>query len=171
MRSRLHNIGVFAVINIIAIALDRYTKLLAEGLLKGSRPFVILNNILELVYTENRGAAFGIMQEKQLFFLIITIAVMLAVLYVIIKIPGSKRYSPLLIALSFVFAGAVGNLIDRITNSYVIDFIYFMPINFPVFNVADIYVTLSAISLILLFFFVYKEEELSFLSLSKSKRS
>ncbi len=145
MRDKFQNIGLFAIINIIAIALDRYTKLLAKTHLKDKNPIVIIDKVLELIYTENRGAAFGIMQEKQGFFLIITIVVMLAILYVILRLPSDVRYKPLLIALSFVFAGAVGNLIDRITNSYVIDFIYFMPINFPVFNVADIYVTLSAI--------------------------
>ena len=168
MIDKLKNIGIFAIINILAIALDRYTKLLAKSHLKGNKPFVIIDKILELIYTENRGAAFGIMQEKQLFFFIITAAVMLAILYVIFKLPTDKRYNPLLIALSFVFSGAVGNLIDRVTNSYVIDFIYFMPINFPVFNVADIYVTLSAISLIILFFFVYKEDEFGFLSPKKN---
>lgn len=168
MIDKLKNIGIFAIINIIAIALDRYTKLLAESYLKGNKPFVIIDKVLELIYTENRGAAFGIMQEKQIFFFIITAAVMLAILYVILRLPSDKRYIPLLIALSFVFSGAVGNLIDRVTNSYVIDFIYFMPINFPVFNVADIYVTLSAISLIILFFFVYKEDEFGFLSPKKN---
>ena len=168
MIDKLKNIGIFAIINIIAIALDRYTKLLAKSHLKGNKPFVIIDKVLELIYTENRGAAFGIMQEKQLFFFIITAAVMLAILYVILRLPTDKRYIPLLIALSFVFSGAVGNLIDRVTNSYVIDFIYFMPINFPVFNVADIYVTLSAISLIILFFFVYKEDEFGFLSPKKN---
>ena len=168
MIDKLKNIGIFAIINIIAIALDRYTKLFAKSYLKGNKPFVIIDKVLELIYTENRGAAFGIMQEKQLFFFIITAAVMLAILYVILRLPTDKRYIPLLIALSFVFSGAVGNLIDRVTNSYVIDFIYFMPINFPVFNVADIYVTLSAISLIILFFFVYKEDEFGFLSPKKN---
>lgn len=168
MIDKLKNIGIFAIINIIAIALDRYTKLLAKSYLKGNKPFVIIDKVLELIYTENRGAAFGIMQEKQIFFFIITAAVMLAILYVILRLPTDKRYNPLLIALSFVFSGAVGNLIDRVTNSYVIDFIYFMPINFPVFNVADIYVTLSAISLIILFFFVYKEDEFGFLSPKKN---
>ena len=168
MIDKLKNIGIFAIINIIAIALDRYTKLLAKSHLKGNKPFVIIDKVLELIYTENRGAAFGIMQEKQIFFFIITAAVMLAILYVILRLPTDKRYIPLLIALSFVFSGAVGNLIDRVTNSYVIDFIYFMPINFPVFNVADIYVTLSAISLIILFFFVYKEDEFGFLSPKKN---
>ena len=168
MIDKLKNIGIFAIINIIAIALDRYTKLLAKSYLKGNKPFVIIDKVLELIYTENRGAAFGIMQEKQIFFFIITAAVMLAILYVILRLPSDKRYIPLLIALSFVFSGAVGNLIDRVTNSYVIDFIYFMPINFPVFNIADIYVTLSAISLIILFFFVYKEDEFGFLSPKKN---
>ena len=68
------------------------------------------------------------------------------------------------------FAGAIGNLIDRMIHHYVIDFFYFSLINFPIFNVADIYVTLSAIALILVIFFYYKEEDYAvFFSSKKSK--
>ena len=64
-------------------------------------------------------------------------------------------------------AGAVGNLIDRMVQSYVVDFLYFKLIDFPIFNVADCYVTAGAILLAILILFVYKDEELGFLSLKK----
>ena len=64
-------------------------------------------------------------------------------------------------------AGALGNLIDRIFRGYVVDMIYFVPINFPVFNVADCYVTVSVVLLIILILFVYKEDDFGFLKLSK----
>ena len=71
--------------------------------------------------------------------------------------------------LSLIAAGAIGNMIDRIRFDYVVDFIYFVLINFPIFNVADIYVTVSTVILVILLLFVYKEEDLSFISF-KQKR-
>ena len=63
------------------------------------------------------------------------------------------------ILLTFISAGAVGNLIDRIQLGYVRDFIYFSIIDFPVFNVADIYVTVSTALLVILVLFYYREED------------
>ncbi len=63
-----------------------------------------------------------------------------------------------------LIAGAIGNMIDRVKQGYVVDFFYFTPINFPRFNVADVYVTCSIILLIIAMFFVYKDEELDFLT-------
>ena len=76
----------------------------------------------------------------------------------------------LLLALNFIFAGAWGNIVDRIIRSYVVDFIYFKPINFPVFNVADIYVSLAVVYLMFLLLFYYKEDELEFLSFKGNKK-
>ena len=64
-------------------------------------------------------------------------------------------------------SGAAGNLIDRILQGYVVDFFYFRLINFPVFNVADCYVTISAAALIILFLFYYKDSDLEPFSLKK----
>ena len=62
--------------------------------------------------------------------------------------------------LLFIAAGGIGNMIDRIRLDFVIDFIYFCLINFPIFNVADVYVTVSAIVVIVLILFVYKDSDL-----------
>lgn len=64
-------------------------------------------------------------------------------------------------------AGALGNFIDRTLQGYVIDFFYFKWINFPIFNVADIYVTTAVILLLVLVLFYYKEEELDFIGRKK----
>ena len=61
-------------------------------------------------------------------------------------------------------AGAIGNMIDRAVRGYVVDFFYFRLIDFPIFNVADIYVTVTMILLLILILFYYKEEDLEFLS-------
>ena len=78
--------------------------------------------------------------------------------------PADKKYNYLFFTIIFLTSGAIGNFIDRIRFAYVRDFIYFELIDFPVFNVADIYVTLSVITLIILIFFVYKDEDFEFLS-------
>lgn len=144
----------------LLVLLDQLSKMWAVRVLKPGRVIPIIKNVLELTYVENRGAAFGILQNRQIFFLLITVVVLAGVALILGKVPDEKRYLPLTLCLLFVVAGALGNLIDRMSRQYVIDFIYFKPIDFPVFNVADIYVTLSAVLLILLFFFYYSEEEM-----------
>lgn len=97
---------------------------------------------------------------------------MLFLLIKYFQMPEGKRYHPLYISLILIMSGGIGNLIDRASNGYVIDFIYFAPINFPKFNVADCYVTIGMGLLGILCFFYYKDEELDFLfsfSLRKQK--
>ena len=151
----------------VSIGLDQWTKKLAVLHLKGKQPFVIWDGVFELYYSENRGAAFGMMQGKQGFFFLIGVAVIAAVVWLLMRMPSGKRYLPFTGCLFLLVSGAVGNMIDRISNGYVVDFLYFKLIDFPIFNVADCYVVVSTMSLILLFFFFYKEEELEFLSLGK----
>ena len=132
-------------------------------------PFVIWDGVFELLYSENRGAAFGMMQGKQFFFFLIALVVLAAVVYLLWKMPVTERYMPMAVCLMMVSAGAVGNMIDRIGQGYVVDFLYFKLINFPIFNVADCYVTISAFLLILLVFFYYREEEMACFSLRKKE--
>ena len=73
---------------------------------------------------------------------------------------SNRYYAILEILLVLIASGAVGNMIDRVQFNYVVDFFYFKLIDFPIFNVADIYVTVSAILIMLLILFYYKEEEL-----------
>lgn len=150
-----------------AVFLDQWTKGLAVTHLKGQAPFVIWEGVFELLYSENRGAAFGMMQGKQGLFFLITLVVLAAAAFVMIKMPLEKRYLPLNICTVMVAAGAVGNMIDRVTQGYVVDFLYFKLINFPIFNVADIYVTVSAALLMVLFLFYYKEEDMDVFAFKK----
>lgn len=151
------------------VVLDQYTKYLAVIHLKDNKPFIILNGILELNYLENTGAAFGMLENQKMFFVFVAVVVLSVIGYVLFKTPSNKKYRILHLLLSLIAAGAIGNMIDRIRLNYVVDFIYFVLINFPIFNVADIYVTVSTAVLVFLLLFVYKESDLNFISF-KQKR-
>lgn len=148
------------IIVCLLVGLDQWTKYLAVFYLRDSAPIVIIEQVFELFYLENRGAAFGIFQNQRWIFLILTVFTMIILFWFYRKIPTSRRYLPLRLCVVSSFAGAIGNMIDRISNGYVVDFFYFKFINFPVFNMADIYVTVSVIVALLLSFFYYTEEEM-----------
>ncbi len=161
LNRKVSRILIGMIATVILVALDQWTKILAVANLKGQSDFVIINGVLRLHYLENIGAAFSMMEGKQTFFLVLTPIVCALICYIYIKMPVTKRFSLLQWTLIFILSGAIGNYIDRFMQRYVVDFIYFELINFPVFNVADIYVTVSMIAFILLILFYYTEEELS----------
>lgn len=107
------------------------------------------------------------LQEKQLFFFLIAVVVLGAVLYMLWHMPDGRKYRPLAVCLLGIASGAVGNMIDRISQSYVVDFLYFKLINFPIFNVADCYVTCAAFGLVLLIMFYYNDEDMSVFNMTK----
>ena len=144
---------------LILTALDQLTKHLAVFYLKGKESVSIIKNVFELTYVENRGAAFGILQNHREFFLILTAVALIAMAWVYWKIPAKKKYTPLSVILLVLMAGAIGNMIDRGLQGYVVDFFYFKLIDFPVFNVADIYVTVSCFVAVILLLFAYKETD------------
>ena len=122
--------------------------------------FPIIKNVFKLFYLENHGAAFGLFQNQRFPLLIVTIIVLLAIGFVFNRIPHEKKFTSMRWILVVLAAGAVGNMIDRIANGYVVDFFYFELINFPVFNVADCYVVISAVLAVLLIIFYYDDNDL-----------
>lgn len=168
-KKQLNKIMLFLdlVILFSGIALDQWTKALAMRFLKAQPAIPVIKDILELDYVENRGAAFGMLQGKRIYFLLLTVVVFFLFTWLILKLPPEKKYQKLHIALSFILAGAVGNAIDRGMRGYVVDFIYFKPIDFPVFNVADIFITVTTLWLAVLLLFFFKEEDLDFLRRKK----
>lgn len=151
------------LICIFLVALDQVTKYFAVLHLKEKPAIVLWKGVFELRYLENRGAAFGMLQNQKEFFLIITFVVLAAIGYILIKMPQDKKYIPLHILLVLITSGAIGNMIDRIRLEYVVDFFYFVLINFPIFNVADIYVSVACVFLAVFMLFVYKDEDLDFI--------
>ena len=163
-----------AIMVFLLVALDQLTKYLAVLKLKmsGKGVFELIPGVFELRYLENQSAAFGVdllsiiqrifhfsywdnnpmafLRAKMIFFSVITIAVVILLCLWYCKIPHSNRFGLLNVVVILFIAGAIGNLLDRIINNYVVDFFYFCLINFPIFNVADIYVTVAAFFFIIL---------------------
>lgn len=163
----------FLFLDLVMIAglifFDQYTKHWAVVFLKDKPAYNLINGILELNYLENQGAAFGVLPNQKIFFIFVAIVILSAAGYVLLKLPDHKKYTILHFLLSLIVAGSIGNMIDRVRYDYVVDFIYFVRLNFPIFNVADIYATVSAIVLLFLLLFIYKENDLYFISF-KQKR-
>lgn len=151
--------------------LDQWTKALAVNGLKNQPSIDIIPGVFQLHYLENRGAAFGMMQGQKWTFVVLTILILGGIVYLYNRIPVEKRYHPLRLIGIALCAGAIGNLIDRLAYGYVVDFFYFEWIDFPIFNVADCYVTVSAFVLVLLFLFYYKDEDLEFISFRRKKKT
>lgn len=147
----------------VFVTLDQWTKMLAVTHLKNQPSIVLIPGVFELKYLENTGAAFGILSNQQTFFYIATILMAAGIIYLYFKTPDNAYYRPVNMIYIIVIAGAVGNFIDRVSYKYVIDFFYFSLINFPIFNVADIYVTVGVAVLMLLIIFKYDENDFDFL--------
>ncbi len=155
----------------ILVLLDQWSKSMAVLHLKNTDGISLIPGIFRLHYLENRGSAFGMMQNQKTFFVVFTIIALVIIMLIYTRIPDQKRMLPLKWIAVFVYAGAIGNFIDRIRQSYVVDFFYFELIDFPIFNVADIYVTVSAFLLIFLVLFYYKDEDFSFIKRRSYERT
>lgn len=166
MKQRIRHLLYF----ILLVILDQGTKFWSTHALKENGPIAIIPNVLKLQYHENDGAVWGIMSGQRIFLITLTLIILSGLIFVYFKIPKDKKLNTLKILFVFIMAGAVGNFIDRVFIGYVVDFIYFELINFPIFNVADSYLTVSSILLVVLAIFYYKEDDLNFLDHMFSKK-
>ncbi len=153
----------------VLVAIDQITKFTVSVNLKGNPPIVLIKDVLELDYLENKGAAFGMLQNQKILFVFIAVIILGAIIYILKSIPSHKKYMISHVVLVMIAAGAVGNLIDRLMYGYVVDFISFVLIHFPIFNFADICVCVATAVLAVLLLFFYTEEDLNFLSLKTQK--
>ncbi|MBS4455954.1 signal peptidase II [Tuanshanicoccus lijuaniae] len=105
-------------------------------------------NVFDFFYIQNTGASWGIFSGQFKLFFIITLLVVGYLLYLLYKTTSKQKLSR--IAYGLLIGGALGNFIDRLLNGYVIDMFRLLFINFPIFNVADIALTVGVLMLILL---------------------
>ena len=157
--NRTKHYAVAVIAAAAGVLLDQFTKYLAITKLKGEAPYILLKGVFQFEYLENRGAAFGLFQDQRIFFFISVAVICAVVIWFYVKVPMERRFLPLRICAVLIVAGAFGNCIDRVRLNYVVEFFYFKLIDFPIFNVADIYVTVSTFALVVLLFFYYKEED------------
>lgn len=159
------------IITFLLVLIDQAVKLFAADRLKGQADYPLLPGILEFSYLENTGAAFSSFMGKQGFLITLTTCAMLFLIVKYLQIPETenRHYLPMKASMLLIVGGGIGNLIDRIMNGYVIDFIYFVPIDFPKFNIADCYVCIGMAVFAYLSFFYYKDEELDFLFTLRKK--
>lgn len=151
---------MYLAIIIFGIFLDQITKYFAASQLVGKSVFII-DNFFYLTYLENKGAAFGILQDSRVFFVLFTILVLIGITYYAYKHRGSMHRIEKF-ALAFLLSGALGNFIDRLLNGYVVDFFgLILPFNyhFPIFNVADLLVTAGCILFLIDAFFINNENK------------
>ena len=124
----------YIILSIFIFILDIMTKMVADLNLKQIGTIPLIQDIFHLTYVENKGIAFGMFAEERLLFILVSIVVLviLSVLYT----KTQPRTKWLKVGTSFIYGGAIGNLMERMAKGYVVDFFDFRLINFPVFNIA-----------------------------------
>lgn len=129
---------IWIICVIVLIFLDQLSKWLAVVLLEGQPSFYLIPDVLRFTYVENKGAAFGMLSDSRWVFLVLsTVAIIVLIVFMTVSKPTDRLERA---GLCLLFAGGIGNMIDRILLGYVIDFIDFCA--FPsiwkwVFNIAD----------------------------------
>ncbi len=144
------------ILTAVLVVLDQISKFFVLRDLKPAGDIPIWDGVLHLHYTQNIGAAFGMLPGLKWVFLGIACLFVIAVFIFVLKNKGKIDLFAL-ISLGLICGGAVGNVIDRIRFGYVVDFIYFKLINFAIFNVADSCIVIGGILLGIYVLFIYEE--------------
>lgn len=142
---------IYGIIIAVSLLVDQMTKYAASVCLKNRPSIHLIGDFLKFTYVENKGAAFGILQNQRTIFIIVTIILILGIIYAIFFYKKITKYTKF--SLVLILCGALGNFIDRIRLRYVIDFIdvtFGSLYNFPVFNVADCFVVVGTLMIVLL---------------------
>ncbi len=131
---------------IIITILDQFTKQLIIRNINYNHEIEVIRGFFYLTNVRNKGAAWGIMQNYRIFFIVVTVVIVCAMLYFMMRV----KQNYIRAVCSFMIGGAIGNFIDRLFRGYVIDFLdfYIGSYHFPTFNVADIFITIGTVVLL-----------------------
>ena len=135
---------------VVLVTIDQFSKyLITQNLFDGVKEIKLIDNFFYITNVKNYGAGFSILQNQRIFLIIVTIIAIIFVAYLLIKSKNSESLNRVCYIL--IIGGAIGNLIDRITLGYVIDFLdfYIFGYDFPVFNLADCFLTVGCFLLII----------------------
>lgn len=169
---------ILPVLGIIAVVLlDQLVKELCLDKIGMYNTIVLIEDVFELHVIPNYGMAWGMLQNKQWIFVVITPVVLALAVWFYLKMPAEKKFTPMRVLTVLLAGGAIGNLLDRMfrgdfCQGYVVDMFYFKAIDFPVFNVADSFICVSFALLAILVIFKYSEEDFDrMFGLKKSKKA
>ncbi|MGL4363260.1 MAG: signal peptidase II [Cellulosilyticaceae bacterium] len=150
---------IVPIIVLLIVGIDQVTKYWAATYLQNSADIQVWPGVFHLTYLENRGAAFGMFQGRQILFIVVTIGVLVGLAWYWKHLPKDIIGTWIKIALALVIGGAIGNLIDRVFLNFVRDMMYVILIDFPVFNVADMGVVIGVTMLFPLILLMKDEDE------------
>lgn len=142
---------LFLVITVLVL-LDQVIKFLADRILSQYETLAVIPSVLHLTFVKNYGAAFGILQNQRIFLLLITLAILIFIIWYLFR--SNINNNLFFWSVLLIVSGGVGNLIDRLFKGYVIDYIDFRLINFSVFNLADSYVFIGTVLMVIYFIFI-----------------
>ena len=158
----------------ILVLVDQITKYWVRNQFMDGGDIPLIPGVFRIVFHKNDGAVWGLLSGKNnavIFLSIMTVIILFVIIFLYIRIPKTRHYFPLVIISLFVISGAIGNFIDRTLFGYVTDFLYIELINFPVFNIADCYITISIFIIFILMLTYYRNDEMEFLSLKKKSQA
>ncbi|MCX5708913.1 MAG: signal peptidase II [Candidatus Omnitrophica bacterium] len=133
------------ILIILIIGLDQFTKFILNNNLVLNSPYPVIKGFFYLTLVHNKGAAFGILKNQILLFILSSIFAIILIYFNLKKSRNKNKLSLNDLALGLIFSGAIGNLVDRLFLGYVVDFLDFRV--WPVFNVADSAITVGAVLL------------------------
>lgn len=138
---RKNALVLFSVLVVVLLVLDRVTKNIAIEVLTAEGPQPFIPGVLDFSLVYNTGGAFGMFEGGGVFF--VGIAVIALVVIVAYLIKAKELFLPVVVSLGMIASGAIGNAYDRAVDGAVPDFLHTLFIQFPVFNVADICLTVG----------------------------
>ena len=148
----------YIFISLAVLAIDIYTKSLAIKNLLGKTAKPLIKGFLSLYYTENTGAAFSIFRDQALLLVCLPIAMLIGIVIYVFVVRSKNPF--FLTGVSLILGGGIGNLIDRISKGYVVDFLRFDFVDFPIFNFADTFVFMGTVLLLFYCFFTKEGREI-----------
>lgn len=149
--------GLIVAVTAVLVGLDQLTKWLVTVYLKDRPDITVIPGVLDFSYETNTGAAWSILSGERWFLVVLT-GIMIVALLIFVLSGKLRRYTMFNISATLIIAGGIGNLIDRLVQGYVVDFIKTTFMSFPVFNVADCFVVVGSILLLIFFLFFYEEK-------------
>ena len=136
------------IISSIMVLIDQISKILISNYLKVGSSIKIIKDFFYIKYINNKGASWGILENQRLFLIVVSV---LSIIIIISYMKNSKNTKLNIVTYALLLGGIIGNLIDRILFGYVKDFLdfYIFSYDFPVFNIADMFIVIGVLLMII----------------------